>query len=141
MKAAEAAALLTIAAAYDNRKPDADAAKAWSLVLDGLRFEDCRDSIVSYYRNNRAWIMPSDVIAGVKALRRERLSKFDNLVRLEPPAHLADDPAAEIAWFNTTRLRVANGEITHPDQVDERGELKPRDVASLGLVGRTVPRG
>ena len=50
MTPTDAARLLTLAAAYDNRKPDADQAKAWAMVLDGLRFEDCCEAIVAHYR-------------------------------------------------------------------------------------------
>jgi hypothetical protein len=72
VKATEAAALLTVAAAFDNRKPDADQAKVWALALDGLRFIDCRDAIVTHYQSSREWLMPADVIRGVKRLRRDR---------------------------------------------------------------------
>lgn len=139
MTPTEAAALLTVAAAFDNRKPDPDAATAWALALDGIRFHDARDVIVQHYRDSRDWIMPADVIKGVNRVRIKRLEAFDSATRLEPPAHLADNPGAEIAWFKAIRDRVMDGEITHPDQVDARGELKPRDIASLGQIGRSVP--
>lgn len=140
MKPTEAAALLTICAAYDNRKPDVDAAKAWAMALAGHRFEDCREAIVNYYRASRDWIMPADVIKEVNRIRWARIVAFDSVTHLEPPAWLADDPAGEIQWFSRIRQLVADGEVTHPDQVDERGDLKPRDLTSLGQVGREVPR-
>ena len=73
MTPTEAAALLTIAAAYDNRKPDADQAKAWAMALDGLGFEDCRQVVVEHYRKTRDWLMPADVFNGVRRLRYERI--------------------------------------------------------------------
>lgn len=139
MKATEAAALLTIAAAYDNRKPDADQARAWALVLDGLRFEDCRDAIVAHYRSSREWLMPVNIVEGVTALRWKRLGAFNSLCSLNPPPHLADNPRGEIEWRRRIDQRVMDGEITHPSQVDEHGDLKPHDVAELGLVGQRVP--
>lgn len=139
MKPTEAAALLTICATFDNRKPDRDQAQAWSLVLDGLRFLDCRDAIVAHYKTKRDWIMPSDVIQGVDRIRGERLRKFGHI---PPPPQLADDPAAEIAWVRAVKERVADGEITSMAEVEDYdpGELKPRDMSSLGQIGRSVPR-
>lgn len=111
MKATEAAALLTIAAAYDNRKPDADAAKAWAMALDGIRFEDCRDAVVAHYRATRDWMMPSDVIAIVKRIRRERLMVFGALP--DPPADVdPDDTRAWFAWEYETRRAIADGTLT-----------------------------
>lgn len=145
MTPAEAAALLAVAAAFDNRKPDADAAMAWALALEDARFEDCRDSIVAHYRTSREWIMPSDVLQGVQGVRFARLDKFYRILgrnHLLPPAHLADDPAGEQRWTNVMVNRICNGDITHPDQLDDgRGELEPHDVSALGQIGRTVPRG
>ena len=69
MTPTDAARLLTLAAAYDNRKPDADQAKAWAMVLDGLRFEDCCEAIVAHYPTSRDWMMPAHVIADVKRIR------------------------------------------------------------------------
>ena len=143
MTPAEAAALLAVAAAFDNRKPDPDAATAWALALDGWRFEDCRDAIVAHYRRSREWIMPSDVIGGVQAIRNERLERFRKLngwKALLPPADLADDPRAEQEWTYRMTQAICDGTVTHPDETDTRGELKPRDVASLGQIGKKVPR-
>lgn len=52
MTPTEAAMLLTIAASYDNRKPDADQAKAWAMVLDDLRFVDAH-----------AWALQAEAVA------------------------------------------------------------------------------
>lgn len=97
MTPAEAAALLTIAAGFDNRKPDADQARAWAMALDGYRFEDCRDAIVGYYREHREWMMPADVIGRVKRVRNARVNAYGTLP--EPPAHInPDDTAAVQRW-------------------------------------------
>jgi hypothetical protein len=136
VKPTEAAALLTIAAAYDNRKPDADQAKAWAMALDGHRFEDCRDAIVAHYRKSRDWLMPSDVIGGVRRLRDKRLDDFGPIL---PPARYADDPTAELAWTRRAVTLIGDGTVTDPAQFDDRGELTRRDVAALGMVGQEVP--
>lgn len=134
MKPTEAAALLTIAAAYDNRKPDADQAKAWAMALDGLRFEDCREVIVAHYRKSREWLMPVDVIQGVGHLRAKRVS---NHPPVQPPSWLdPDDTGAYIRWEREVHQAIADG--TYQGEPD--GELKPRDVSSLGQIGQRVPR-
>ena len=110
MKPTEAAALLTIAAAYDNRKPDADAAKAWAMALDDLRFEDCREAVVAHYRSTRDWMMPSDVIAIVKRIRRDRLMVFGALP--DPPRDIdPDDTPAMLAWEYGVRRSIADGTL------------------------------
>lgn len=142
MTPAEAAALLAVAAAFDNRKPDPDAATAWALALEDARFIDCRDSIVAHYRRSREWIMPSDVLGGVTLVRINRLKEFERKYRILPPAELADDIPAELAWRRDYERRICDGEITHPDQIEHRGEflVPTRDVvAELGHVGQEIP--
>lgn len=112
MKPTEAAALLTIAAAYDNRKPDADQAKAWAMALDGLRFEDCREVVVAHYQRSREWLMPVDVISGVKRLRAKRLHDHPPV---DPPSWLdPDDTAALITWKRQTDNAIADGTCQPP---------------------------
>lgn len=125
MKATEAAALLTIAAAYDNRKPDADQAKAWAVSLDGYRFEDCRQAIVEHYQGSADWLMPVHVIAGVKRIRARRIEA----VALTPPPDMdPDDTAAYQRWLAEERSRVADG--LPPSMPPEVGQ--PRDIRELG---------
>jgi hypothetical protein len=145
MTPTEAAALLTICASFDNRKPDENAATAWAMALDDLRFIDCREAIVVHYRTSREWIMPVNIREGVKRVRIDRWNAFVEQIPgkyLLPPARFADDPDAELRWVHDVNARVRDGEVTHPDQIDdERGELKPHDViAELGQIGRSVPR-
>lgn len=111
MTPAEAAALLTVAAAFDNRKPDADQARAWAMALDGLRFEDCRAAIVAHYQGSRDWMMPSDVITKVKRIRNERVLAYGLLP--DPPAHIdPDDTAALQRWTRDLTRSIADGELT-----------------------------
>lgn len=115
MSPAEAAALLAIAAAFDNRKPDADAATAWALALDGWRFEDCREAVVAHYRATNEWIMPSDVIGAVKNIRRERLLNYGPI---EPPPSLdPDDDRAYFQWLRDAQTAIADGQPL-PDAAD-----------------------
>ena len=122
MTPTEAAALLTIAAAFDNRKPDADTAKAWSLALDGLRFEDCRDAIVAHYRESSEWLMPAMVVAGVRKVRATRVRDFGPF---DVPSGL--DGPAYLAYIRDVQRRVADGELSDPAELAlPAGTTKPR---------------
>lgn len=133
MNPAEAASLLTIAAAFDNRKPDADQARAWALALDGLRWEDCRDVIVAHYRRSREWLMPVEVVGGVRRLREKRIMEYGPI---EPPADLdPDDTGAYARFITDTKRRIGDGTLTPPPAID----LGRHDViAELGHVGRGI---
>lgn len=126
MNPAEAAALLGIAAAFDNRKPDADAAKAWAIALDGLRFEDCRDAVVAHFRASSDWLMPSVVIHHVKQARDRRIKAHGGIA---PPSHLdPDDTAAYSRWFSVTYNAIANGEEV--PTVTSTGVPMPKELAA-----------
>mgnify|MGYP003333107135 FL=1 len=111
MNQQEAAALLAVAAAFDNRKPDADAATAWSAALDGLRFADCRDAVVAHYRKSADWLMPNMVIAEVNRIRQRRLEAAPPL---SPPDDLdPDDTMAYTRWWREARMAIADGTYVH----------------------------
>lgn len=124
MNQQEAAALLGIAAAFDNRKPDPDAAKAWSVALDGHRFEDCRDAIIAHYRTSSEWLMPAKVLTEVKRIRAKRIEDHPPLT---PPADLS--PVETNQWLREQRWRIGNGETLDPDAA--RGELRRRHLPDL----------
>jgi hypothetical protein len=131
MTPTEAAALLTICAAYDNRKPDADAAKAWAMALDGLRFEDCRDAIVAHHRVSREWIMPADVVTAVKKTRTSRLED----VAPQPPADMDPDDTGRYArWLGHVRRQIADGQEPPPEPYPAT-----RAIGELRGVLRMVP--
>ena len=133
MTPAEAAALLTIAAAYDNRKPDPDAAKAWAMALEGLRFEDCREAVVAYYRSSREWLMPVDVIQAVKRLRHARIDAFGPF---DPPPEL--DPKDYSPWLADMLRRIGDGDLTDPAELDPPGRMA-RELPPLDGVMPRVP--
>lgn len=116
----EAAALLGIAASFDNRKPDPDAALAWSVALTGLRFEDCRDAIVQHYIRSKEWLMPTDVIGAVRKMRDKRIASAPPLV---PPPGL--DVAGELQWRREEIKRIGDGLPPSPETrvLVSRGEV------------------
>lgn len=112
MSKKEIAALLAIAAAFDNRKANEDAVLAWLSALEHLTFNDCREAIVNHYQESREWIMPVDIIDRVRAIRRQRLEVISSLT---PPAHIGaiEDPdeldRAYRGWLRATEDRLARG--------------------------------
>jgi hypothetical protein len=129
MTPAEAASLLTIAAAFDNRKPDADAAKAWSIALDGIRFTDARDAVVAHYRGSSEWLMPNKIIAEVRRIRAKRIEEFGYIT---PPYGLTFEE--EQAYTKAIRDRVGAGDLTR-EQYDT--ELRAKGITgSRGMPTR-----
>jgi hypothetical protein len=124
MTPTEAGMLLTVAAAFDNRKPDKDAAMAWGLALGDLPFVDCRDAIVAHYSTSSEWLMPAMVSRAVRKVRRDRLEDHPPLT---PPPDLT--PLETNAWLKDARRRVADGEHVDCDQA--YGVLKPRVLSDL----------
>lgn len=124
MTPAEAQVLLGMASAYDNRKPDPDAAKAWAAALDDLRFDDCRLALIEHYKTSKEWLMPAMVRQAVKRLRDKRIDEHPVLT---PPPDL--DPIQTQQWIKDTKRRIGDGEVIDCDA--EYGELKPRHLPDL----------
>lgn len=120
--------------AFDAYTPD-----AWFELLRDLLFADCKEAMARVVKR-QPFVSPAEIRTEVQGVRWERMATFDKICKLEPPGHLAEDPRAEIEWRRAIDRRVMDGEITHPYQVDERGDLRHRDVSELGQIGRSVPR-
>lgn len=119
--------LLGIAASFDNRKPSEEAATAWSVALDGIRFIDARDAIVAHYRTSSEWLMPAKVITEVRRIRSKRIAEAGDLT---PPPDLT--PLETVAWLKEARARIGDGETV--DQLAAYGELTPRHMPDLRRV-------
>lgn len=112
--APEAAVLLATAASFDNRQQNTHATRAWAEALQDVDFQDAQTAIVNHYRAETRWIMPADVVAGVKAIERERLAAAPNLYELEPPKRVTDldgdeFDAAYLEWIQEQSRRVRRG--------------------------------
>lgn len=112
MTPTDAAKLLTLAAAYDNRKPDPDAAAAWAAALGNLSPRDCNHAIVAHYRESSEWMMPVHVITRVRAMRVERMKAVWNLTPPESLGELDGDEhtRAYLAWLQDACRRLEEGE-------------------------------
>lgn len=123
MSPAEAQVLLSMASAFDNRKPDSDAAKAWSVALDDLRFEDCRLALIDHYRTSTEWLMPAMVRTAVRRMRAKRIA---DAPQPTPPPGLT--PLETNAWLKDARRRIGDGEVV---ETAGYGELEQRHLPEL----------
>lgn len=113
MTPADVAELLALAAAFDSRTVGRADVAAWHAALGDLPFDDTRDALVAWYREHRERVYPSDIRAGVKRTRRDRLERGDT----EPPDADPNDVPAYLDALRSGRTRIADG--------------TPRDVASV----------
>lgn len=106
MTPAEAATVLAVAAAFDNRTVgDADA-QAWAAVLSDISPDEAVAAVARHYRDSRDWLMPVDVRRIALAQRREtRLSAPQPV----PPRELADEPQREAQWFREYYSAIQRG--------------------------------
>lgn len=113
--APEAAALLATASTFDNRKMNPGAPSAWAEVLHDVSFRDAHDAVMNHYGKCSEWLMPSDILAAVRAVEAERVANGPDVDFLEPPDWLAlmeDGPEFNLAytgWLQDTRRRIRQG--------------------------------
>jgi hypothetical protein len=92
---AETARLLAAAQAFDRRTVGEMDVIAWHKAIGALDFTDAVEAVARHYAESRDWIMPSDVAAGVRAIRNERASQVHHEVR-ELPSRFEDDVTRDI---------------------------------------------
>ena len=119
--------------AFDEYTPD-----AWFELLGDLRFDECKAAVVEVTKR-QPFCAPAEIRAQVRRIRYDRVERFGYI---EPPAHLGDNPPAEIAYANEIRQRVADGELTREQWDAERaaaGITGAREMPALEGVFRRVP--
>lgn len=132
----EAGELLARVASFDRRTNGEPDIVAWGLALADVDYADAAQAVVDHYRETSEWITPAAVRDRVRRIRRTRI---DAAGPITPPAELADDPQAELAWVRAERNRIASGMSPQPRQ-----ELpgRPRNVEDLIAACRTqLPKG
>ena len=125
MTPTEAQVLLSMASAFDNRKPDADAARAWSAALDGLRFEDCRDALIEHYKTSTDYLMPVLIRTAVRRIRSKRIAEVGDLI---PPPGLSELETRQ--WLRDARRRIGDGEEYTPPQLPPADPRRLRALLS-----------
>ncbi|GAC1376880.1 MAG: hypothetical protein NVSMB4_05980 [Acidimicrobiales bacterium] len=116
-----AARVLALASAYDDRKPDPTAAAAWQKLLEpaGLTQVLLEDAVAQHYSEETRRIMPADVIRRAKAIRAEEAH------RRALPSGYEDGPSTPEGREEAMRLfralcertKVPADQPPHPDPV------------------------
>lgn len=125
----KAIATIKPAQAFDEETP-----AFWSMILADVRYEDARQAVINLGGKTR-FIDPADILAEVKAIRRERLEHAD---RILPDA----DPDDVQAWLAARRRGIqalADGEAK-PPAPRPAVPVEPRLAAALPSVFHRVPR-
>lgn len=134
MTPADAAKVLLLVQVYDNRQFDETTARVWADALDGLELGDCLDAVRIYYRQTKAWLMPSDLREQARSVIRGRLEleRRENERLAIEAANLTPEVIAERA--DTVRRAAAGAcampveESPHPKQ-DTVVDRKARKVS------------
>lgn len=82
MNLAETHDLLTLIAAYDNRRFDDATVLAWHPILASATFEDCRTAVTRHFATSTEYLMPAHVNRGAIEIRNRRATQRETLDRL-----------------------------------------------------------
>lgn len=113
MSAHEAKALIDLMALYDNRKSDEADIVGWLKVIGDLRYEDCEQAIIGYYKVSAERIMPAHIRRIVAEVRDERARGVP--IPDLPPG--LDEAGQRVALY---AARVAAGDGRDPVQAMAR---------------------
>ncbi|HXH77145.1 hypothetical protein [Nocardioides sp.] len=107
MNIPETSALLAMVAANDRRTVGDIDVEVWHDALDDMPFEDCRAVVRAHVRQSlSSWLSPSDIRAGVKRIRADRVARAVEM----PPDADPDDVAAYLEALRDGRCRTASGD-------------------------------
>lgn len=125
--ASTAAALIAKAAAFDNRTVTEVAAAAWAEALDDyVTLADGAAAVSAHYAETRDWIMPSNINARVRKIRRNRAD-----VAPTPPAPpVLLDTAEDIAWRRSWLDAITAG-ATPDEATQAANEAHGLDVTAI----------
>lgn len=136
MTPGDTARLLALVQAFDNRKVDELVVAAWQPLLAITAFDDACDAVREHYARTSDWIMPADVLAGVKRIRADRLDRAP----LAVPAADPDDVPAYLADLRAQRHRDAGALVL--DQRQLAGVFRDRppvDPAHIEAARAALP--
>lgn len=121
MTPAEAAELLTMCSAYDNRRVDEAGALAWQDALSDLPAADCQRAVRDHYRESSDRVMPADVRRRVRRIRADRI---DATPTEQPPPGLTVVQYQD--WLRDQRRRIADG--WEPPRLPDRRQIELPDI-------------
>lgn len=121
----EALDVLATATAYDRRTVGRMDALAWSKALDDVTLRDATDAVHLHYRETREFVMPSDLRALVRVVRRERVNAVlghEGAIPA-PPHELDDDPVRAMVWQRTCVAAIADGRAEDVATAEQHADL------------------
>ncbi|MBP0456227.1 zinc finger domain-containing protein [Streptomyces montanisoli] len=148
MTPADAAELLTLAAAFDRRTVGEADARAWAAALHAVPLDDdARAAVARHYAETDRWLTPAHVVQQRAKVRRDRLDHANVLYDGHP-----DETGAEsIAHRRRLLAAVADGRI-NPQTATQAvglapgtappaltGGPAPEVAARLAAIGRRIP--
>lgn len=127
--------LLELIASIDRRKVGLTDRKTWEGLIGDLPAADAQAAVIGHYRESREWIMPADVRARVKAMRRDRLARE---IVPAPPA----DPGQYRGGLRASITEIADGKRVPPAiTAPVREDPPPAEFAEArGKLGQALPR-
>ncbi len=131
MTPSEAAGLLAIAAAFDQRTIGEMDAQAWAATLRGLDPADCAEAIRQHYAVNTDRLMPAHVRRGANIIRSARLRSVAS-DEIEPADVDPNDVAAYLAATKRRRAALlAKGEDTEDRRPQSVRSLMPETLRAI----------
>ncbi|MEU8721487.1 zinc finger domain-containing protein [Streptomyces antimycoticus] len=150
MTPADAAELLTLAAAFDRRTVGEADARAWAAALNATPFDDdAREAVARHYAETDRWLTPAHVRQQRAKIRAERIATANVFYDGRP-----DETGAEsITRRRALERAVADGRIapqtvtqgvglapgTAPRALTGAPAVDPELVERLAAIGRTIP--
>ncbi|MYX36753.1 MULTISPECIES: hypothetical protein [unclassified Streptomyces] len=108
MNPADAAELLTLAAAFDRRTIGEADALAWGAALHAVPFDqDARDAVARHYADTDRWITPAHVIQQRTKIRAARIAEANVFDEGRPD----ETPAQYLARKRAMNAAIADGRI------------------------------
>jgi hypothetical protein len=141
MKTSEVSALLTMAAAFDNRTVGEANVAAWASVLHpDMRLSDGMEAMKAHFAKSSEYLKPAHINQGVDQIRRERLAKAP-IMLIPTDLH----QAVERQWMRAFTDAVKDGESDPHATADtamgirRRIEIETqRDMTTLRLTPRSA---
>jgi hypothetical protein len=129
----ETAQLLTLCAAFDSRTIGESDVMAWADVLSWVPYVDAEAAVKDHYARQAQRVMPADVIAGVRRIRRDRVEGADASFTFDGDP---DDVQAYRAALIAHRRQIGDG-ATPPARPELVVSVPPKAIANTF---RSLPR-
>ena len=146
MTPSETAEPLAYCAAFDRRTVGRADVAAWQQLLRDVSVDDARDAVTEHYSTETRWLMPADILRGVRQIRAKRIDEAAPIYHGNP-----DETGLQSAINQRALLRAAgNGELGQrnirqaiPDRRPlalESGKRSNRLQTALDAIGTMPPR-